>query len=254
MVAPLPSMLTPLPSAANPFSSPLTLSPCAVARATQNTNDVTALDASRARLRRCQTLFSDPRLTELLRTWHRACYVYVTALDASRARLRRCQTLFSDPRLTELHERFFEPPSEVMASVADILAGPPVNKLLFACPPDQVCSVLTPITLLVDPLTVHVEPRTVHVEPRTLLVDPLSVHVEPLTVHVDPLTVHVEPLTVHVDPLTVTFTLLDGCSTSCIPCCRCCSHKLCARFGRRRCGVIAAGGGGDGEGELTAGG
>jgi hydroxymethylpyrimidine pyrophosphatase-like HAD family hydrolase len=38
----------------------------------------------------------------------------------------------------ELSEKYHEPPSEIVASLAELLDGPPVHKLLFSAPPEVV--------------------------------------------------------------------------------------------------------------------
>eukprot|EP00241_Pyramimonas_parkeae_P002343 CAMPEP_0114241078 /NCGR_PEP_ID=MMETSP0058-20121206/9445_1 /TAXON_ID=36894 /ORGANISM="Pyramimonas parkeae, CCMP726" /LENGTH=529 /DNA_ID=CAMNT_0001353589 /DNA_START=221 /DNA_END=1810 /DNA_ORIENTATION=+ len=56
----------------------------------------------------------------------------------------RCFTLFSHPLLDELHEKYYEPVSEVVPSIQELMDGPPVNKLLYCAEPTTVDNVLRP--------------------------------------------------------------------------------------------------------------
>ncbi|KAK3242116.1 hypothetical protein CYMTET_48163 [Cymbomonas tetramitiformis] len=57
----------------------------------------------------------------------------------------RCKTLASHWRLDELHEKYYEPVSEVVGSVEELLGGASgVNKMLFCMEPEQVQAELRP--------------------------------------------------------------------------------------------------------------
>ncbi|KAK9806969.1 hypothetical protein WJX72_008996 [[Myrmecia] bisecta] len=55
-----------------------------------------------------------------------------------------CVTLKMAPELEELHTRYYEPLSRVAGSLEELLAGPPVKKLLFMTSPERVESLLKP--------------------------------------------------------------------------------------------------------------
>jgi len=62
----------------------------------------------------------------------------------SHMRVRRSALRRFSPRPQELHERYYEPRARVAASLAELLAGPPVKKLLFMTDPHTVDSRLRP--------------------------------------------------------------------------------------------------------------
>ena len=55
-----------------------------------------------------------------------------------------CATLRRTPELVELHDVYFEPLAREAASVAEILAGPPVCKLLFMASADRIAAEVRP--------------------------------------------------------------------------------------------------------------
>jgi len=72
-------------------------------------------------------------------------YFFMTSNLALACEATYAATCEATPRTSqELHERYYEPRARVAASLAEVLAGPPVKKLLFMTDPHTVDSVLRP--------------------------------------------------------------------------------------------------------------
>mmetsp|Transcript_20617 Transcript_20617/g.62091 ORF Transcript_20617/g.62091 Transcript_20617/m.62091 type:complete len:408 (+) Transcript_20617:193-1416(+) len=76
----------------------------------------------------------------------RAAFEYATKHDVPLSAFLgdTCSTLKMHPELEELHYRYFEPLSDVVPSLAELEAGPPVKKMLFMTDPSVISGKVAP--------------------------------------------------------------------------------------------------------------